>query len=381
MRKYVLEWGIRLMLVSISIVIGLVIAAFIAEWYFINLQPQHSITTLKCDNCTYQFDPIIGYRYPSNVELEQVHPEFHNTRVTNSLGFHDINLTPVASGQYRVMILGDSFPEGWQVDPQQRFTDVSRKTLPENVVLINMAVGGYNNCQERGILERYGEIVQPDLIVLYVYLGNDINGNDDRRTQDNVPNCTMVDDVLRVFPADSQRVKLNIFGKMASSHVARFIKNTITYSPLAMKFRSATSDLETYTPLAYYEDTLMPDYSYQINITGKIIRDMDRQARTLGAHLVVALIPDGVLADKGIHDSVLRSYGLDSYSYDASLIESRLQDAAGLDIEMWDMTPVLRAAQHETGNATYYPLNRHFTPYGHQVIADELSLLIIRDLS
>lgn len=99
---------------------------------------------------------------------------------TNDLGFRDDapSIGPKRKGEFRIVVLGDSFTVSAGVAFERIYTslveDALRKRLPEARVL-NLAVGGYNIVQYALVLEEVGLGLQPDLILVSMFPENDFS--------------------------------------------------------------------------------------------------------------------------------------------------------------------------------------------------------------
>ncbi|MDJ0656334.1 MAG: SGNH/GDSL hydrolase family protein [Xanthomonadales bacterium] len=118
-------------------------------------------------------DPYLYYRHQSNLIEEYQGVSVH----TNSLGLRDDEVPAQKSGELRVLFLGDSVTFGWGVEASDSFVkqvgDLLEKRLQVPIRAINSGVGSYNTTTENAFLQRHGEALQPDAVVL-VYVSNDV---------------------------------------------------------------------------------------------------------------------------------------------------------------------------------------------------------------
>ena len=97
----------------------------------------------------------------------------------NSLGLRGAEIPTKAPGEFRILLMGDSFPFGIGVPVDQAFPAVLEKLLQKDapagrrVRVINMGVVSYNTDQELRQLEELGLSLQPDAVVLS-YAVNDV---------------------------------------------------------------------------------------------------------------------------------------------------------------------------------------------------------------
>jgi hypothetical protein len=117
-------------------------------------------------------DQRLYYRNPVNFR-----GVFQGVEVsTNALGLRERPIAPKSPHRVRVLMLGDSVAFGWGVQVE----DVASRQLERelltrsgvDVETINSGVPGYNTLQEALFLQTYGDMVQPDMVLL-LYVDND----------------------------------------------------------------------------------------------------------------------------------------------------------------------------------------------------------------
>jgi hypothetical protein len=97
---------------------------------------------------------------------------------TNRIGFRD-NGSAVPQkqpGEYRIIVLGDSFTVSAGVDYARIYTTLVGERLKERqpqVRVINLAVSGYNIIQYQLVLEEIGLALQPDMVLVSMFPVND----------------------------------------------------------------------------------------------------------------------------------------------------------------------------------------------------------------
>jgi lysophospholipase L1-like esterase len=100
--------------------------------------------------------------------------DFTGTRTVavrnNSLGLRDVE--PVGARKATVLFLGDSFVWGYDVEADERFTELLRTEVPD-ARIVNAGVPGYGTDQEYLLLARIWDAVRPDVVVLMFCTGND----------------------------------------------------------------------------------------------------------------------------------------------------------------------------------------------------------------
>jgi lysophospholipase L1-like esterase len=95
----------------------------------------------------------------------------------NELGLRERPLSAKQADTMRILVLGDSVVFGWGVREEETFTRRLGELLTERtgrpVETVNTGVCSYNTRQEEAFLERHGDALAPDAVLL-VYVDNDV---------------------------------------------------------------------------------------------------------------------------------------------------------------------------------------------------------------
>jgi len=126
-------------------------------------------------NMYFEPDPFTGYRLkPSSVGRFQ-----HGIRArTNALGLRNRPVrVPKPDGVFRIVVIGDSFTEGANVRQRAAYPQVLGRMLRERcgaqVEVVNAGVGGWSPFEYAQYHAHYGRALEPDLVVVGFYVGND----------------------------------------------------------------------------------------------------------------------------------------------------------------------------------------------------------------
>ncbi|MCC6793485.1 MAG: hypothetical protein IT366_00085 [Candidatus Hydrogenedentes bacterium] len=97
-------------------------------------------------------------------------------------GLRDREFGPKEDGEIRVLLLGDSFTFGWGLEIDQTIgrqleTMLNASGSAKRFTVINAGVDGYGPWQERIRLHKIGLALEPDIVVLQLFPGNDINNS------------------------------------------------------------------------------------------------------------------------------------------------------------------------------------------------------------
>jgi lysophospholipase L1-like esterase len=130
----------------------------------------------------YVLDASAGYVMRPNLCLRLRTSEYDEVLRTNNRGLAGPELPATKpAGEFRIVVLGDSYTVGGQVPYEQIFPAVLEQELHSrgytNVRVIDMGVGGYTTYNEAGLLRENLSWLQPDLVVVATFLGNDVAEN------------------------------------------------------------------------------------------------------------------------------------------------------------------------------------------------------------
>gem|GEM_PF-3361767 len=115
-------------------------------------------------------DPELHHRLKPNSSCRSQTSEWNVFYWVNSLGLRDKEILPKADGEFRILVLGDSFTEGVGVESDQRFTKIMEDKLiaatGKKIKVINAGVSTYSPILELTFLKKYLGDIQPDLVMV-----------------------------------------------------------------------------------------------------------------------------------------------------------------------------------------------------------------------
>ncbi|HYD58218.1 MAG TPA: SGNH/GDSL hydrolase family protein [Burkholderiales bacterium] len=99
---------------------------------------------------------------------------------TNRLGFrdNDSDIPPKQPGEFRIVVIGDSFTVSAGVEYERIYTTLLESMLQQRypgVKVINLAVAGYNVLQYELVLHEVALALGPDLVLVSVFPTNDFS--------------------------------------------------------------------------------------------------------------------------------------------------------------------------------------------------------------
>lgn len=130
----------------------------------------------------FRNDPEIGFVLSPGFTGELSTAEFHTHLAVSTLGFRNREVSKKPAGARRVLVVGDSFVSGLNVEADETFVAVAERTLqrelgPGRIELVNAGVPNYGTWNELGVIRRFVSTLEADLVVLCVFVGNDLDDN------------------------------------------------------------------------------------------------------------------------------------------------------------------------------------------------------------
>jgi hypothetical protein len=122
-------------------------------------------------------DPMLGWRLQPYWHGRHSHHDFDVAYSINAGGLRGLDPRAHRPPARNVAIVGDSFTFGIGVNDDEVFTHLLNRRQPQRRRVYNFAVPGYSTDQELLLAERQILGTKPDILVLVVYLANDLFDN------------------------------------------------------------------------------------------------------------------------------------------------------------------------------------------------------------
>ncbi len=328
----------------------------------------------------FEYDPYLGWKYMSNKKGAIVYPgEAHHYIETNSIGFRDDPPPPDQDKIRKILVLGDSFVSNISVKDSEVFTEVLEQSL-ENTAVLNFGVNGYGPVQEYLLLQEWHRKMNPDLIVLMIYIRNDFN--------DNMGNYW--GDVPRPFATwseEDQALKINTPPQPTPAkeatpepswkfyrkfHLYHFLNNRI----LCFITKFSKTDKSEHQPSLYTPPELYLCRSQPSENTKLMYRTMEElmlkiagYADEIETSLVFVIAPTIVQIEDELWSSTLLNFDEKQEDYIRTLPNDKLmQFAEKNNLLMIDLLPILQS-ETKKGNALYNRIEQHWNSNGNHVVA------------
>ncbi len=321
----------------------------------------------------YVVDPKVGHRMKPGLKgVLGNFAEFTTQVRVNQLGIRGPEIGPVRPGVRRVLVLGDSFTFGMGVEepdafPAQLAAELGRRGVPSEG--INAGIGGYGVPDEVRWFEQYGRQIHPDVIVLGIFTGNDLQDAAPDRPTAFVSHGELLDkaELKRsgLFHWLFQHSQLFALVKYSlPAPVDRTIRRTL-HMPEPSAIRGLREEMALYDPRNRARAELGGKTSEAA------IRRLLALAQADHAVVVALLLPSKLQADDVEWNGALRQLHLAPAQADRTLPnEIFLRLLARCGVPALDLTPSLSEALRH-GEVDFFPRDQHYTVAGNRRIAQE----------
>lgn len=211
MLRYIKRLGVNVALLSLSLmlVLGLCEVALRVVSSQLTEKRQHN-------RLFVEYDSLLGWRKIPGKKGKFVTEEYEIVESFNSKGIRGPEYSyEKEGGEYRILVLGDSFAEGYSVEFDDLFSEVLKNRLNENAdfyyQVINTGTGGYSTDQELLFFQHEGKKYHPDLTVLLFCINDVLVNTRDTYWRGNKPLFKLEEETLRLtnvpVPRDTTSVQ------------------------------------------------------------------------------------------------------------------------------------------------------------------------------
>lgn len=340
---------------------------------------------------TYQPDKEIGWTHiPDHNYVKYVEGREIDVHI-NSKGLRDAEYPyDKPNGVFRILALGDSLTEAVQVRLEDSFTKLIETRLNSHssqqatgFEVINAGTSGYGTDNELLFLQHEGYRYQPDIVLLGLYIGNDIRNNS--HTLETLDTGGSRKPYFE-FENGKLAARANPFTGQVSllSRIKRFLNMHVrSYSFLReMKdnFRHTETLEAAGLPLDFnlFAKNYTDEWTNAMQVTKALLQMLDNETRKFGSRLHIVLIP----SQMQVHDHIWNSQK-DVYpemlhsNWDVDKPVRDLADhLSRLGIPYTDLLPGFRRHSDMTGKELYLRSDGHLNEDGHELAAE----LILQDL-
>ena len=317
----------------------------------------------------------------------------------NYRSFRDIDHTyDKPDDVQRVLILGDSFSAAWEVPLEKSYIGVWRSWLKDTPYeIINAAFPGWSTDRELLLYRVEGRTYHPDIVLLQVYIGNDLIDNGlsalQNRVSDesysvsprpipetapyftldkaglltyNPPKAVVLTSTERKNGVTNWLLRNSVTYRVFDSFIKRLSTQNNQPQPSPLRPSNILSlEYDAFSP-AFDQDA---DWKTAKTITRDLLEQLHDEVKADEAQLVVLLIDPIWQMDPTRWQTIQ-----DTYQFPDTWHKTRMSDwwrstLNDLNIPVIDTLPPLLTDAAQTGSPILFPYDGHWTPKGHCFIA------------
>lgn len=296
--------------------------------------------------------------------------EFDTEVSINQAGMRGPEVGPRPPGGIRILTLGDSFVFGVGAEQGETFPARLEEILEKSGVpaqVLNAGAPGFSVPEEAAWFERWGRPLDPDVVVIAVFTGNDL--------QDAAPGgakVTAVDGHLVVEGEGGRPIARWLY---SHSHLYVLLKT----SALGGAIRRLLGLPEPFdqrlirTEMSFYEKGRpLPELA----AGGAAATERAAAGLAAGAgkaRVVAVVIPTLLQVDPAAWKATLEQLRLDPAKHDPDRTTRLFREIFERHgVPVLDLTPPFRNAVGK-GERIYYPIDQHLTPLGYERMAREVA--------
>jgi hypothetical protein len=353
---------------------------------------------------SYEFripHPIFGWSLQPGAAYRNYLPEEAVSVTYNSDGWRDVQHDrEKRDGVFRILVLGDSFMEGYSVNLKDSFHKVAEGLMQNrgmNVEFINMGVGGYGTLQEYLVYREAGRRYVPDIVLLGFYVSNDVTNNSMKLESMLVSNTSEIHsrpfldpDKLpewKIVPVDFRGIQKRFdesqknnypLGRALSRRSAlvwliseesmRIVHKIPSFFDNSERVDAENEGISgeqidfALSGVHYCDEP--EEYTRAWNITKRILYRLKHDVENDGARLIVFTVPSVAEAREGNVNETGDSCIEAAPGYERL---HRMLD--GLGIDFIDLLPDFRKAVRERNIELFRRSDKHWNPAGHALAA------------
>jgi hypothetical protein len=322
-------------------------------------------------------DPVVGIHHIEGRVGRWVSPEFDVQVRINRDGFRDRERTrEKPAGAWRVVVLGDSITEAFQVPYEETFTARLERALAttrgRTVEVLNLGLSATGPAQAYLLYRAHGRTYGPDLVVLALFMGNDFRNSIadlEGKPYLRYPVADAAGVLAReasgavrfTEPAFPGRVR-----QWLRTHVAsyRFVRARV----MPVITAQATAGGAVDDVLGLYREPLSPSWRQAVEVTLAMIAELDAAVRADAARLIVFVIPAPWEVDPSSPVPGSGSRAGIQYRRAEDRVVAWLRDR-GIGVVS---TRERFAEDVARGGRPFFARDGHLTPHGHALAAEGL---------
>lgn len=351
----------RLVISLIALFVSLLLVEGLIRTFF----PQELIYLNRSE--IWEPDDVFGWKLRSNVSADINSGERKIHFATDEQGFR-VGKEKITSPTYTILALGDSFIEGQLVEHEETVTGRLESLLSEylaiTVRVVNAGVAGWGPNQYLLRTERELERENYDLVVVFVYIENDLV----TERHESFEAVTWEDrHHFRLPRTFSQEEFIDaVFYPMNDILETR----SVAFVVLKKRLKVLLWRLGV-TPFRFPEVFFLSDMqSVRYEVTTAISADIEKIASEHGIETLFVLIPSSLQVQEKSYQEYIQGFHIDPDLVDTTQPNRLLKEEfERVNLSVIDSLTEMQKIYKTKGVLLYDRINDHFTVAGHEALA------------
>jgi lysophospholipase L1-like esterase len=312
----------KFLLLCVSISLSLVVAEVIVR------KMEHDKMQVGRHRLFCEYHPLLGWQKKPNFSGIHVGPEeaYRVVETMNSRGIRGPEYSyEKSTNEFRIVVLGDSFAEGYTVEFPDLFSEVLKRRLNQDytqtVEVINAGTGGYSTDQELLWFTHEGFRYSPDVVVLLFCLNDILFNTVDRYWRGYKPLFRMDGEALRLtnvpvplplndeFAKESADASTSAFQRVGkwlydSSVLYRRITDELSQNERLAGIFPWLQKIKEPQKLGAYDNRLFDwgratqqERQEGLKITAALLAKLKEEVESRGARFLVMMVPSAADVD------------------------------------------------------------------------------------
>ncbi|MGA9121293.1 MAG: hypothetical protein WB699_18140 [Bacteroidota bacterium] len=362
--------------ILILLLVGLTVGVLASEAIVRRVAPQR----LDSFRPIYDPDPYLVYKLKKHYHATYSQPEFQIVETTNSIGIRDHEVGPKIAGGVRILGLGDSFSYSNSVNLENTFFKQIERSLSSStpVEVLDAAVPAYSTIQELRYLEKYGVNLDPDIVLLGFYVGNDFQDSWELFDTTGVPTVDVVNGVLRAndrFPGAMYEKQERPFRTATAGLRSMLASNSELYVFLRERFSETLWRLglrNNPPPADFCAKSFSPEMQKGWALEQKLLLEFKNFTTSHHERFILLALPTQYQVHEELWHHHFTTFHLDPDKYDLEKPQKMLSEYCRRNgIEYIDVLPAMRDAGKR--ESLFYPIASYMNPNGHRLVGTIVS--------
>ena len=300
---------------------------------------------------------------------------------TNSLGMRDVeHPSPKPEGEFRVLLLGDSFTEAFMVDDDAILARQLERTLtprvPGQASVVNAGVSGWGTDHALHYAMRNAEALDLDLIVYTLTLYTDVGDNLAMQFHALEGGALVERPPARTEGREAAFLALKE-NLAATSQLFQFVRRTMRAEAEAAQAEVLSDQFADLFRTREPERLVLGR-----TLTGQLLHKAAQVGDRLGVPTVVVLIPMATQLSDREYAAYLEAEGLDRVEarldWPQEALRRRIESATAGELPVIDLLEPFRRAAGGDSETLFSPVDLHWNPAGHALAAEVLAVELAR---